>query len=401
MFMKIAIVVHGRFHAFDLARELLKRGHQLTLFTNYPAFIAARFGIPAASVRSYVLHGVLSRLAWKVFPGGGGGVLDRCGNVAFARWAARALAREAWDAVYVFSGIAEEIFLALRGRPTACVLARGSSHIALQRQLLEEEEQRLGAWVEKPSDWIVAREEREYALADMIVVLGSFPHRSFVERGIDPNKLCTVRPGVDVRAFRATAPQIQARQARLQGQEPLRILNVGNFSLQKGAYDFLELLRRADPSRFRFRFVGAVALDARSCWLAARGLAEFVGKKPQAELPAEYAWGDVFVLPTLQDGFGVVIAQALAGALPVLTTWNTGAADLIVSDRNGWVVPPRRPDLLLERLHWCDGHRQELAAMAVAAQQTGVEWDWAETARQTEVAIQEVLAVKAGGAVKG
>jgi glycosyltransferase involved in cell wall biosynthesis len=392
--VKIAIVVHGRFHAFDLARELHKQGHHVTLFTNYPAFIAARFGVPAKCVRSFLLHGLLSRAAWKVWPRGGGGLVDRCANVAFGRWAARALAREDWDAVYAFSGVCEEIFQALRGRATFCFLARGSCHIACQRRLLEEEQQRVGAWVEKPSEWMVAREEREYELADAIQVLGSFPHRSFVERGVDQRKLYMVRLGVDVRAFRASPAQVQARQARLRSGEPLHILNVGTFSLRKGAHDFLELLRQLDPARFRWRFVGAIAADARGYAQAARGLAEFVGKKPQADLPAAYSWGDVFMLPSIEDGFGLVIAQALAAALPVLTTCNTGAADLIENNRNGWVVAPRQPEVLRERLLWCDAHREQLAEMVTAAQQTGVAWDWAQTAQQTEQSMRQALAVK-------
>lgn len=56
--MKIAIVVHGRFDAFDLARALIARGHDVTLFTNYPGWAVEPFGISKMYVRSFVLHGV-------------------------------------------------------------------------------------------------------------------------------------------------------------------------------------------------------------------------------------------------------------------------------------------------------------------------------------------------------
>ncbi|WP_242046550.1 hypothetical protein [Cylindrospermum sp. FACHB-282] len=45
MKLKIAVVVHGRFHAFDLARELIEQGNEVTLFTNYPKKIVEKFGI--------------------------------------------------------------------------------------------------------------------------------------------------------------------------------------------------------------------------------------------------------------------------------------------------------------------------------------------------------------------
>ncbi len=399
--MKIAIVVHGRFDAFDLARELIGRGHDVTLLTNYPAFVAARFGIPRPRVRSFLAHGVLSRAAWRLFPRGLGGRVDRYANTAFGRWAARRLRRHSWDVVYCFSGVAEEVLQTLRGTPTARFVVRGSAHIAEQRQILADEQVRAGRWVERPSDWIVAREEREYALADGIVTLGTFAERSFLARRVEAGKLHRIRLGVSVRAFEAPAAVLEERRRRVRAGEPLRILNVGTFSLQKGAVDWLTVIRQADPRRFHFRFVGPVSGDAQPLCQEVRGVAEFAGKKPQATLPAEYAWGDLFVLPTLQDGFGVVIPQALAGGLPVLTTANCGAADLIENEHNGWVVPIRRPDLLLERLHWCDAHREALADMVTAAHRTGVGWDWSQTAAEAEEIFARVIAGKTAFEGKG
>jgi glycosyltransferase involved in cell wall biosynthesis len=399
--LRIAIVVHGRFHGFDLARELIRRGHDVTLFTNYPAFIAARFGIPPGSVRSFVTHGVLSRAAWKLFPGGLGGALERCANSAFGRWAAQQVRRQPWDVVHCFSGVAEETFVAIRDTPTARIVVRGSAHIAEQRQILSDEQVRAGVWTEKPSDWIVAREQREYESADAIVILGTFPERSFLDRGVDAGKLHRIHLGVNVRAFQASRTIVEERQRRIRGGQPLRVLNVGTFCLRKGALDFLTLIRATDRRRFQFRFVGPVSSDARRLWRDAKGLAEFVGKRPQDCLPAEYAWGDLFLLPTLEDGFAVVVTQALASALPAIVTSNCGAADLIEDGRNGWVVPIRRPDLLLERLRWCDEHREALADAVSAAHRTGVGWDWSQTACEVEQVFRRVIAGKAAGSAGG
>ncbi len=106
--MKIAIVVHGRFHAFDLARALLARGHHVTLFTNYPGWAVERFGISRTHVRSFVLHGggtrVLHRMCQKLrlaYP-------EALAHQTFGSWAARQLKCEPWDVIYCFSGIAIE-----------------------------------------------------------------------------------------------------------------------------------------------------------------------------------------------------------------------------------------------------------------------------------------------------
>ena len=70
------------------------------------------------------------------------------------------------------------------------------------------------------------------------------------------------------------------------------------------------------PGRFEFRFVGFVTDQAkRHCRRSGRP-GRVPPKKPQSELPKEYAWGDLFIFPTLEDGFAVVLAQASAAALP-------------------------------------------------------------------------------------
>jgi glycosyltransferase involved in cell wall biosynthesis len=71
---------------------------------------------------------------------------------------------------------------------------------------------------------------------------------------------------------------------------------------------------------------------------------------------------DIFVFPSLQDGFAIVVAEALACGLPVITTRNTGASDLIQPGVNGEIVPIRDPEAIAEAvLKWWarvqEGHR--------------------------------------------
>jgi glycosyltransferase involved in cell wall biosynthesis len=393
MTLKIAVLVHGRFHAFDLTRELLNRGHDVTLFTNYPQFAAGRFGIPPRRVRSHLAHGIGSRALWRLFPGGLGGNVERLTNTTFGRWAARQVRRPGWDVVVAFSGIAKEAFEAVGDRSLK-VLQRGSSHIRSQWELLQAEEARAGRPVEKPSPWIIAREEREYQLADAIHVLSEFAHRSFVAQGVSPEKLYQLYLGVNTQVFAATDAVIEERCRRILAGEPLRVLNVSTFCCRKGAVDFAEVVRRLGTQRFAFRFVGPIAWDAQGIKDSMAG-AEFVGKRPQNELPREYQWGDVFVLPTVEDGFAVVLTQALASGLPLLTTSNCSGPDLIHEGETGWVVPIRCPEAIVEQLLWCDRHRVELAEVVRRVHRTFRPHDWSETGRQAEGNILRALARRA------
>jgi glycosyltransferase involved in cell wall biosynthesis len=84
---------------------------------------------------------------------------------------------------------------------------------------------------------------------------------------------------------------------------------------------------------------------------------------PEVNLPEVYAWGDVFLLPTIEDGFAVVLAQAQAAGLPLIATTNCGAPDIIEGGGQGFIVPVRTPAAIIERLEWCNTNREELARM--------------------------------------
>jgi len=388
---RIALSVHGRFHVFDLGRELLARGHDVQLFTNYPRFGVKRFGFPAERVHSFLTHGVATRLGNRLLPAQAGGFVERLGNGAFARWAARVIPRQDWDVVISMSGIAKDLFEALSNRPTLRVLHRGSCHVRTQRRLLEEEERRAGRWIEKPSDWIVAREEAEYELADTIHVFSEFAYQSFVENQVDLTKIYRLRLGVRTDEFRASADTIEARNRRILAGDPLRVVNVGTFSVQKGALDFCAVVQALRSGPFAFRCVGPIATDARSVASDLAGMAHFVGKRPQSELPQHYAWGDLFLFPTIQDGFAVVLTQALAASLPILTTTNCAGPDLFREGKQGWIVPIRSPSAIIDRLRWCHDHRDELALVVREVYQSSQDFDWKQTAQMAERHITDVL----------
>jgi glycosyltransferase involved in cell wall biosynthesis len=62
---------------------------------------------------------------------------------------------------------------------------------------------------------------------------------------------------------------------------------------------------------------------------------------------------DVFVFPSIEDGFAIVVGEALACGLPVITTRNTGASDLVQPGENGEIVPIRDPEAIAQAvLKW-------------------------------------------------
>jgi len=374
--LRLAIVVHGRFHAFDLSRELIRQGVDLILLTNYPKYVAQRFGIPREKVISCITHGLLSRLTDL------GG--HRCRALFepflhrwFSRWAAGKLGSMDIKAIHAFSGVSEELMMAFLDRPVVKAMVRGSAHIRTQGRLLEEEEARSGQSIDRPSPWIIAREEREYKLADLLFVLSSFAYKSFEGEGAPAEKLRLLPLGSEVARFGATAQDIEARCSRILAGEPLRILTVGSFSLRKGALDLIEVARRL-KGRMKFLMVGDI--ESKRLRLMSGDNIEFLPRQPQSSLPAIYRKGDVFLFPTIEDGYAVVLAQAQAAGLLILATPNCAAPDIVQENTNGWILPIRNPGAFIERLEWCDANREALAHMVRFTHETFRPRDWTDVA---------------------
>lgn len=383
--LKIAIAVHGRFEAFDLTRELLKRGHDVTLLTNYPKYVVRRFGVPPAHVETIILHGIAARLAYRLRSKGvpyPEAFLHRW----FGRWAASRISKRSWDAVLCWSGIGEETFRVLQDTPTLRICRRGSSHIRTQARLLEEEERRTGVKLDRPSSWIISREEREYALADVVQGNSTFVALSMIEQGVPIEKTSTVLGAVELSAFRASPSIIEARCQRILAGEALRIIHVGMFTFRKGMWDMGAIIRNVEPNRYRFRFVGPIAPEAREFAKQLASQAEFIPKQPQMTLPQQYAWGDIFILPTIEDGYPMVSSQAAAAGLPILITTNSSAYDLVREGQTGWVLPIRSPEAFVEKLRWCDANREALVQMVRNTANTFQQRDWADAAMDFEQA---------------
>lgn len=380
--MRIAIGVHGRFHAFPLAEAMGASGHDVAVFTNYPAGMCERFGLNPSRASSFVPHAAFARIGRAVVGGGSAEWFDRLEHESFGRWLADQVQGEGFDVLHAFSGVAEEAFEGLAGSSTLRSLMRGSAHIRTQARILEEEERRAGVPIERPGRWITGREVREYALADQIVVLSGFAERSFLEEGVDTRRVDRVPPGVVVASFAPTSEEREARRRRILDGSPLRLLFVGNLTFQKGLIDLAEIHRRLRKGRFEFRLVGSVGREEES-FLAASGLAPVVSPRvPEWQLRNEYASADVLLLPSVHDGFAVVLAQAAVAGLALVATENTGAAEVLETGAPGWALPIRQPARFVERLEWCEANRTRLVEMIDrgSAAEAGV--SWAEAAEE-------------------
>lgn len=380
--MKIALLVQGRFHAFELGRALRLRGNEVVLHTNYPPWLVRRWD-PDAVVAPFPLHLFLARAGEVIAPIRTEPIV----HSMFGRWGARRLSDKGFDVLHCWSGVAEETMRSSATEASTRLLMRGSAHIRSQKDLLEQEKERTGLEMRLPSDWMVAREEREYQLADKIVVLSTFARTSFLDQGVPEGKIRLLPLGARLSRFSADDQTLQGRCSRITSGRPLRVLYVGNVSARKGIRD-IGVTARHLAGRMEFRCVGGVEAGVRALSRSLKTWIDFTGKLDESSLPDQYAWGDIFLFPTIEDGFGVVLAQAQAAGLPIIATSNCSAPDFVVPGKTGWIVPIRDTDAIEARLEWCDQNRDEVAGMVRSAAGNARTRSWDDVARDFETLCQ-------------
>jgi len=342
-----------------LARELARRGHSVTLLTGYPRQRLDSELRPLAQTLPYLptlelalVRAGLTRLSKR---------LSRLSVTTHDRWTARVLPPA--DALIALSQTAWATFLAAQRRGVRTILERGSAHIVTQRAILSAEYARQGLPAARTSvpAWAVRRELAEYALADRVVTLSAFARQTFLDQGVAAGKVVVNPLGVDLARFTPTGRMPRPNNA------PLRVIYAGAVSLRKGIPDLLEGL--CGQPGIDLVLVGGIDAEMRPIVRRYGGQFTHIPNVSQAALVDHYRAADVFAIASLEDGFGMVVPQAMACGLPVIGTANTGAVGMLIEDgREGFIVPIRDPLALRARAVYLRDHAEERRAMGAAGQ---------------------------------
>jgi glycosyltransferase involved in cell wall biosynthesis len=262
------------------------------------------------------------------------------------------------------------------------VLVRGSAHILAQKQLVDEEGQRFGYEASEVDPRTVEKELREYELADYIAMPSHFCERSFVERGVPREKLRVWPLGADTRRFQPPSTQ--------RPDSPFRVLYVGEVSLRKGVYYLLEAFRRAALPNSELVLVGAIKPAVEPLLRDQPQSVQSVGVIRFPKLLSYYQNASVFVLPSVEDGFGQVVMQAMVSGLPVLVSSNAGASEAIRDGENGFVFQARNVESLqarLEQLYRDTKLRREMGHQALTS---ALNYTWDNYGAAVESSLLEI-----------
>lgn len=235
---------------------------------------------------------------------------------------------------------------------------------------------------ERPAE-VSAAESREHVMARRIIVGSSFARDTLVQEGIAAEKIRVNPYGVDWAAF-APPPQPPTTN------RPFRFLFVGSVQASKGIPVLLDAWRRLALPDAELWIAGGIGLRERSLIPDLPGL-KLLGQIPRSQIPALYAQADVFVFPSMFEGFGLVLLEALAAGLPIIATKHTGAVDLLTEPSLGELIAAGSVDELMGAMQrWLgqpEAHRGKVLSVRgrLTAQYSWTAYGdrWAEILKET------------------
>lgn len=326
--MKAVIATSTAFHLRHLATALHERGWEVEFHSYLPRWKTRGYGLSDGSVVSHFK----ALLPWSALAllRGGAKWLKPIRERLFALVDQRVA--QAMSPADVFIGLsAVTVASARRARELGALvlIERGSSHILTQQATARS------AGAPEPSALYIERELASYDLADRIVVLSGFSARTFIDHGTAEDRLEIMPPGVDLACF--------SRASELP-PPPLRALVVGVWSRRKGCDLIAPLLAALPdltvthvglpedlpfPDNPRFRTLG---------YLDHRRLSEVMRDH------------HLLIFPSRDDGFGMVMTEALGCGLRIIASDASGGPDLarLVGSPFVEVVPAGSADALID-----------------------------------------------------
>ena len=275
------------------------------------------------------------------------------------RWAARELDRIRPDLVYVFTQVALECLNWCRAHGVPSILDNPNGGIANYRAVCERE---WAAWCsgsfrDHPLPRVVEHVTEEYTMADRIRVSSAWAAASTAQEVSQRAKIVVVDQPIDIERFHPPPPRL--------GSAKLHVVMVGSLDVRKGVLHLLRAARRV-RSPLRLTLVGGTGSRQMKVALRRESKGLDVVLAPGNPVPA-YHSADMSILPSLEDGFGFVVAEAMACGLPTVVTDQSGSAEWVRDANSGWVIPAGQDTAIANALDEAYLERAEYAEMGARA----------------------------------
>lgn len=288
--------------------------------------------------------------------------------------------KEDVQAVYCYEDIALATFREAKRQGKLCLYDLPIGYWRSMHKLLDEERVKHPDWAVtlggfNDSEAKLQQKDEELRLADIIYVASTFTKESLSRY---PGTLASI----EVIPYGFPEANIQRRFEPIIGRK-IRLLYVGGLSQRKGIAYLFEALQGLEE-RFELTVVGGGDIEGCPAMKAALRTCRYLPPQPHERVLEIMAEHDVFVFPSLFEGFGLVITEAMSQGTPAITTDRTCGPDIITHGHDGWLVEAGSAEALRNQLLHLADHPEEIPQAGKQAILTAQARPW--TKYETEVA---------------
>ncbi len=293
--------------------------------------------------------------------------------------------------VYAYEDGALATFQAAKQRGLKTIYDLPIGYWRAGQRIFAEEAERVPEWAATltgrgDSAEKLARKDAEIAAADAVIVASSFTRQTLTEA-----------PGLRAPIFVVPygAPLVGAgderreRRTRRAG-EPLRVMFAGLLGQRKGLSYLLEAVAGLGK-HVELTLLGRPTTHECPALNAAMRTYRWVSSLPHAGVLEEMARQDVLVFPSLFEGFGLVLLEAMSQGVTVITTAHTAGPDLLEEGVDGFIVPVRSAGAIAEKLELLVREPERCAAMGEAARRKAAACAWRAYRKGVAAAVGRVL----------
>ncbi len=290
-----------------------------------------------------------------------------------------------FTAVYGYEDCALETFIVAQRRGFARTYDLPIGYWRAAQRIFAEERECEPEWAAtltgtRDSEEKLARKDEELRLADRVVVASSFTKST----------LAVAPHSRDVSVIPYGTPLINEGEL-LNCPGKLRILFAGSLGQRKGLSYALRAVEKLGRDRCELTLLGRKAVNGCRALDDAVRKHRWVPSVSHGEMLREMREHDVVLFPSLFEGFGLVITEAMSQGTPVITTPHTAGPDIIEDDVDGFIVPIRSADAIAEKLELLVTEPYRLYSMKIAAREKARGRPWDNYRRQLVAVAREVM----------
>lgn len=261
--------------------------------------------------------------------------------------------------LFAYSYAALELFRYAKAKGWYTILGQIDPGFVEEKLVLEEHSKHSlyqSNWQAAPSSYWTSWQE-ECSLADQILVNSPWSRQALEEIGISKSKINIIplayQPPNSTSNFLRTYPSV------FSAKRPLRVLFLGQVILRKGIVALLKAAQLLRGQPIEFWLVGSQDIATEKT----QEQVQWIGAVPRSATAKYYQSADVFLFPTLSDGFGLTQLEAQAWKLPVIASRFCG--EVVKHQVNGLILPEVSPQAIVDALLFCLNNPQQLQAFSL------------------------------------